>query len=90
MRVLRILVLCAVLSSFCYPVLAAPPDPECPPPSAVTLQDVEGESGKWWVPPLIVSVVAVMWAVIGYCCGMDDGYARGRRDGWDQCRELYR
>ena len=44
---------------------------------------------EWWGWLILAGCVLVYGAYV-YVAGMNDGYKRGRADGWDQRKALYR
>ena len=62
--IFAVVVLCVLVALTVAPVLSAPPDPECRPPTAVTLQRVEGKEA-WWLLIIVMAVAAISIMVIG-------------------------
>ena len=62
--IFAVVVLCVLVALTVAPVLSAPPDPECLPPTAVTLQRVEGKEA-WWLLIIVMAVAAISIMVIG-------------------------
>jgi len=62
--IFAVVVLCVLIALTVAPVLSAPPEPECQPPTAVTLQRVEGKEA-WWLLIIVMAVAAISIMVIG-------------------------
>ena len=48
-----------------------------------------GGDVMWWQIAIVAGVVLV-WGIVAWYVGVNEGYHRGRADGWDQRKELYR